>query len=78
MEYIFNKKDGKKSEFIGKFTLKVAKKVCKYHKTFPEYNKTPLVSLTELAKEYNVKNIFIKDESTKKWWVYKWANRFII
>lgn len=34
-----------------------------FHKSFPQYSPTPLVSLKKLAAHLNVGNIFVKDES---------------
>lgn len=36
-----------------------------YHRTVPGYNPTPLKDLPVLAAEYGVKNIYIKDESSR-------------
>ncbi|MDI9497475.1 MAG: diaminopropionate ammonia-lyase [Bacillota bacterium] len=41
----------------------VAKEIYAYHKSFPVYQYTPLVSLNNLAALLKVKDIFIKDES---------------
>lgn len=43
--------------------LETAKKVQRFHSSFPIYKKTPLVELNNLAKELKVKNIYVKDES---------------
>ena len=47
-------------EFMG---MKIADTVRKFHKSFPEYKVTPLQSLNELAKELDVGDIWVKDES---------------
>ncbi|KAH0845509.1 hypothetical protein AYO21_09604 [Fonsecaea monophora] len=36
-----------------------------FHKRLPGYKKTPIVPLDDLAKELNVKAIFVKDESSR-------------
>jgi len=38
-------------------------KACKFHHSFPQYNETPLVNLERLAAYFNIKGIFVKDES---------------
>jgi diaminopropionate ammonia-lyase len=38
-------------------------RVCAFHRSFPQYSETPLVSLSQLAAYFGVKGIFIKDES---------------
>ncbi len=45
------------------FGLKQAEQARKFHQSFPEYTKTPLVELSELSKKLNVNKIFVKDES---------------
>lgn len=34
-----------------------------FHKSFPQYNETPLVELKQLAKLFNISDIFVKDEA---------------
>ena len=66
INYIVNinarKKDSEKAstEFIGK---EVISKVRDFHKSFPQYEVTPLRSLKELSKNLGVSDIWIKDES---------------
>jgi len=38
-------------------------KIREFHKSFPQYTRTPLVSLDNLANEFGVGGIYIKDES---------------
>lgn len=40
-----------------------AKEVINYHKSFPQYKKTPLVILNSLANHLGLNNIYVKDES---------------
>ena len=51
-----------KSE-CGRFGVAEAEEVRAFHKTFAEYDVTPLVSLDNLAKNIGVADIFVKDES---------------
>ncbi len=66
IEFISNenarKKDHTKSpvEFISR---EAVEKVRNFHKTFPEYQLTPLHSLDELSKKLGVSSIWVKDES---------------
>ena len=45
------------------FGLKQAEHARKFHQSFPEYTKTPLVELNALAEKLKVNKIFVKDES---------------
>lgn len=36
-----------------------------FHKQLPGYQQTPLVSLKDIAKEIGVKNVYVKDESSR-------------
>jgi len=45
------------------FDIYTISKIREFHKSFPQYNQTPLVSLDNLATELNVGGIYIKDES---------------
>lgn len=47
-------------EFLSKEEVSKAKK---FHESFPEYDKTPLVELDNLAKKVGLKGIYLKDES---------------
>jgi diaminopropionate ammonia-lyase len=38
-------------------------KACGFHRSFPQYSRTPLISLSHLAKLFGIKGIHIKDES---------------
>jgi len=56
-----NKSGNKTSpDFIG---TEVTAKVRAFHKSFPEYEPTPLQNLEALAKTYGVEAIWVKDES---------------
>jgi len=50
-------------ESMDLMTVETVRKVQNFHKGFPQYASTPLVSLNNLAKELGVKGIYIKDES---------------
>src|SRR5690606_28231652 len=43
--------------------LEVVEKVRNFHKSFPEYQVTPLHSLDGLSKQFGVRHIWVKDES---------------
>lgn len=58
----FPRKEGEKYslDFLNMGTVE---KVCNFHRSFPIYEKTPLVEMSSLAKELGVGDIFVKDES---------------
>ena len=45
------------------FGYENAKKVNKFHQSFPEYKPTPLAKLDNLAKSLGIKSFYVKDES---------------
>ncbi len=55
--------NGIKTEIYGEFDTKTAQAVNCFHKTFEEYSVTPLAELSDTAKFFGVKGIFVKDES---------------
>lgn len=48
---------------VGFISEEVVKKVNDFHKGFSEYSITPLHKLNNLAKDFGLKDIFVKDES---------------
>ena len=62
IKFVKLNKSEKKSN-IDDFNYEKALIVNNFHKSFPEYKETPLVSLDELASQLNVKSIRVKDES---------------
>ena len=47
------------------FSKTEAEKAAHFHESFPGYEKTPLVSLSHLAKELGVAGLYVKDESKR-------------
>lgn len=47
----------------ARFGSGTAEKALLFHRRFPEYKETPLVSLPNLARELEAGSIYIKDES---------------
>ncbi|MEH7378927.1 diaminopropionate ammonia-lyase [Bacillus sp. JJ1533] len=58
----YDRKKASKTEidFLG---IDHARKVQRFHKSFPNYKPTPLISLDNLARELKISKIFVKDES---------------
>lgn len=54
---------GEKTVCVKRFGVENAKKVNAFHRSFPEYSRTPLVDLSHLAEMLGVKSIHVKDES---------------
>ncbi|MDO4267664.1 MAG: diaminopropionate ammonia-lyase [Eubacteriales bacterium] len=59
----YDRKTGEGLYSTGRFGKENAEKVHAYHKSFPEYQETPLVGLPGLAGQLGVKSIHVKDES---------------
>jgi len=51
------------SRLVGMMDAREMEKVLAFHRSFPQYEKTPLISLDALAARLGVKGICIKDES---------------
>lgn len=47
------------------FNVKNAQKAMNFHATIPEYKRTPLVILDNLAKQLNIGKLYVKDESKR-------------
>ncbi|WP_107943212.1 diaminopropionate ammonia-lyase [Metasolibacillus fluoroglycofenilyticus] len=60
VKYNRKTKPGTSIDFLGR---KEAEKVQAFHRSFPQYEATPLAVLDNLAKELNVSKLFVKDES---------------
>ena len=45
------------------FSVENARKARKFHEGIPEYEKTPLACLSNLAEHLGVKGLYVKDES---------------
>ena len=65
IEIVLNQNDNSKKEDISFLNVEQSKKAIQFHKSFSVYDKTPLVSLDNLAKKLNVESICIKDESAR-------------
>ncbi|WP_411740087.1 diaminopropionate ammonia-lyase [Peribacillus sp. S4] len=66
IKYIVNENTRKtdiEKASAGFINREVVEKVRNFHKSFPEYEVTPLQRLDELSKQLGVSNIWVKDES---------------
>lgn len=59
----YDRVSGKELSSVKQFGLDNAKKALSFHQSFPEYARTPLVDLKNLAEELGVASIHVKDES---------------
>ncbi|MDR0876522.1 MAG: pyridoxal-phosphate dependent enzyme, partial [Treponema sp.] len=48
---------------LSLMSVEEMQKAHRFHKSFPQYTKTPLADLSHLAGYFGVKGIFVKDES---------------
>lgn len=53
------------SEYMDLFGIEQAEQVRSFHRTFSEYESTPLIRLESLAGFYGIEDIYIKDESKR-------------
>ncbi|MEK5230568.1 diaminopropionate ammonia-lyase [Lysinibacillus sp. FSL K6-0232] len=60
IKYTRKKNPSTNIDFLG---LEEAQKVHAFHKSFPQYETTPLAVLDHLAEELNISKLFVKDES---------------
>ncbi|MBL4903120.1 MAG: diaminopropionate ammonia-lyase [Desulfocapsa sp.] len=67
IDYIFNKnlKEPGEGANLNILTTEEAEKARAYHKSFKEYEPTPLVSLPNLAEYLGIDKLFVKDESSR-------------
>jgi len=59
------RREYKKTEITAPFSQSQAMSVRKFHRSFPQYQPTPLVRLTNLARRLSVSDIYVKDESQR-------------
>lgn len=64
-DFVKNTRAAERRGDISAFSVEEAAKARAFHKTFPQYKETPLVSLQQLAKTLRVKSIYLKDESKR-------------
>ncbi len=65
IKWTFNNYSANTKSNIDHLSESKAKEIHNYHKSFPMYKETPLLSLNNLASELSLGNIFIKDESKR-------------
>lgn len=65
MKYTTNFNKFKNDTCIVSFNETQAEKVLCYHKSIPQYNATELVELKSFAENHGIKNVYLKDESTR-------------
>ena len=62
---IIRRRHGGTHPYCGFMSLESAQRVREFHRSFAEYAPTPLVRLTQTAKSFGVRDIFVKDESSR-------------
>lgn len=63
IKYTVNKMPKSEDKYLSLMASAELNKVREFHQSFPQYKKTPLVELKDMAKSLGVKNIYVKDES---------------
>jgi len=51
------------NKMLNVMSLEKVNKASSFHKSFPQYSKTPLAKLDNMAKYLGLKNLYVKDES---------------
>lgn len=64
-DMVMNTKAAERRGDLSFLGVEEAAKARRFHKTFPVYRETPLVSLRHLADKLQVKSIYLKDESKR-------------
>jgi diaminopropionate ammonia-lyase len=59
------RRECRKTDITAPFSQSQAMSVRKFHRSFPQYQPTPLVRLTNLAHRLSVSDIYVKDESQR-------------
>ena len=65
IKWVFNNYYSKDKVNIDHLNESTAEKIIHYHKSFPMYKETPLVSLEGLADRLSLGSIYVKDESKR-------------
>ncbi|MCX5773200.1 MAG: diaminopropionate ammonia-lyase [Fusobacteria bacterium] len=65
IKWLKNSMKNEVSSALEYFTIEEAEKALKFHKSIYRYSVTPLHSLASLSEHFNVKNIYLKDESIR-------------
>jgi len=65
IKWVFNNYYSKDKVNIDHLNESTAEKIIHYHKSFPMYKETPLVSLEGLADKLSLGSIYVKDESKR-------------
>lgn len=63
--YVHNDVSTREKVSLDFISDEVVAKACKFHASFPQYEKTPLVNLSELASHLGVSGVYVKDESKR-------------
>ncbi len=63
MKWVINKMPKTNDEHLPVMSLEEVKKARNFHQSFPQYTKTPLANLENMAKLLGLGSIYVKDES---------------
>lgn len=65
IQWVMNRMPETDNRWLSVMSVDEVKKVCAFHRSFPQYAPTPLVSLEHAAKHLGLKGLFVKDESCR-------------
>lgn len=63
MELIENQNQNRTDKGSELLTVQKAEQICRFHKSFPMYQETPLAHLSNYAAQMGLQDVYVKDES---------------
>lgn len=63
LQYLINDKRIPETQVPNWMSVLEVQKARNFHRSFPQYQETPLINLTNMSRYLKLKNVFIKDES---------------
>ena len=65
IKWIMNRMPGSEDAYLNTMSTEEVEKVRAFHRSFPQYDETPLVALRHAAEDLGLGGLFVKDESRR-------------
>ena len=65
IQWIMNRMPGSEDAYLNTMSLEEVEKVRAFHRSFPQYDETPLAALRHAAEDLGLGGLFVKDESRR-------------